>query len=760
MKGNTKKWIKRLTAAAAAACMALTGVMMTVWGEESQVVEGTAMGRYVETKLALPEGLVASGMTLLENGGIRILGKIYGEENSSGIGLWDSSDGGATWQQTAELPQEDEGYLVTAALAPDGSAAVVSFKMTEAESDMGAMEYRFSSVDSQGNVQTTDLGNIEENSSRIPNQLSFTNDGNLAGICYGGGAVLLDPATGEVTAQLTENNGEIISGAGTEVVLLTVDSQLLRYDGKTGEPLVRDEAWEEELFRNGASYHLLTSTGYPIVITADGEGRIYYCTENGIFAHLADGAAVEQVVDGELNVLSEPGRLFQNLAVADQTFYLLCLTGTGQTELLQYGFDPDVPSTPERELTVYSLEEDEGLRQVISQFQKEYPDTYVNYQVGMSGEEAVTVSDALRTLNTDILAGNGPDVLMLDGISVETYEEQGILADLTEIVENAARTDGLLENIALAYQREDGIYAVPTRFAIPVIVGDTELISSGGSLEDLAALARDQDSFIPWSALNLAETLYPVYAGGWEKEEGTIDQEKLARFVCGVKEIYDNYLSAASPEDQEALEVIWQLGAEATGIDDVEAASLSLVDGSCRVFTGALYNMSGYSSLTSINRVTGNTGLQALAGEETNVFEPLSVSGILNTARERERAEDFVAYLLSAEGNQTSWREGFSVNARVFGEELATPIYEDGSYSVFSSNNQTGETTELFYYWPSQEEQEALEELVKGLTVCGDTNQVMKDTVLDYTKRCLSGEMSPDEAVNAIMQALNLYLAE
>src|SRR5699024_2137592 len=152
------------------------------------------------------------------------------------------------------------------------------------------------------------------------------------------------------------------------------------------------------------------------------------------------------------------------------------------------------------------------------------------------------------------------------------------------------------------------------------------------------------------------------------------------------------YLSAASPEDQEALEVIRQLGAEATGIDDVEAVSLSLLDGSCRVFTGALYNMSGYASLTSVNRVTGHTGLQALAGEKTNVFEPLSVAGILHTARERERAEDFVAYLLSVEGSQVSWREGFSVNARAFGEELATPIYEDGSYSVFSSNNQTGET--------------------------------------------------------------------
>ena len=120
------------------------------------------------------------------------------------------------------------------------------------------------------------------------------------------------------------------------------------------------------MFRNGASYHLLTSTGYPIVITADEEGRIYYCTDKGFLPIWRTARRWSRWWTG-INTLSEPNRLFQNLAVADQTFYLLCLTGSGQTELLQYGFDPDVPSTPERELTVYSLEKDEGLRQVISQ---------------------------------------------------------------------------------------------------------------------------------------------------------------------------------------------------------------------------------------------------------------------------------------------------------------------------------------------------------------------------------------------------------
>ncbi len=55
----------------------------------------------------------------------------------------------------------------------------------------------------------------------------------------------------------------------------------------------------------------------------------------------------------------------------------------------------------------------------------------------MSGEDSVTVSDALRTLNTDIMAGKGPDVLILDGMPVENYIQKGLLEDITDTVESA-----------------------------------------------------------------------------------------------------------------------------------------------------------------------------------------------------------------------------------------------------------------------------------------------------------------------------------
>ena len=66
----------------------------------------------------------------------------------------------------------------------------------------------------------------------------------------------------------------------------------------------------------------------------------------------------------------------------------------------------------------------------------------------MSGDDGVTRTDALKTLNTEIMAGKGPDILILDGISAQTYVEQGMLEDLSGIFKDA----GLLTNVNCIYK--------------------------------------------------------------------------------------------------------------------------------------------------------------------------------------------------------------------------------------------------------------------------------------------------------------------
>ena len=104
-------------------------------------------------------------------------------------------------------------------------------------------------------------------------------------------------------------------------------------------------------------------------------------------------------------------------------------SGLNCGRLVSYKYSADTPTVPDTELTIYSLEENSGIRQAVVMFQKKYPDIYLTLETGMSGNDGVTRTDALKTLNTEIMAGKGPDILILDGISSETYIEQGMLED-------------------------------------------------------------------------------------------------------------------------------------------------------------------------------------------------------------------------------------------------------------------------------------------------------------------------------------------
>lgn len=138
---------------------------------------------------------------------------------------------------------------------------------------------------------------------------------------------------------------------------------------------------------------------------------------------------VEQVIDGNLNRISSPDiSLVSMVRDKDGNFYLAVQDSSadmGRTgKILKYAYSPDTPATPDTELTVYSLTDNTYIRQVAALFQKKYPDIYLNLEIGITDEEAVTSTDALKNLNTEIMAGNGPDVLVMDGIPSDTYVEK------------------------------------------------------------------------------------------------------------------------------------------------------------------------------------------------------------------------------------------------------------------------------------------------------------------------------------------------
>ena len=759
------KWSRRLAGTmAAVVCMgAVSGI--PAQAEETEA----ARGRYLESDATVPEGVFPRDIERMEDGSLSLIGQMTGESTSNYV-VYNSTDGGASWKEQYTIAYGDEtAYWSDVKLSPKGGGAAIVMEESDSasaaqEDGMFEMKYTFVSFDASGSQQETEFAGDDLR------MLEFTQEGELTALTYSSGALLLNPETGETLSEIAGTQANMLGICADEALLMT-DEEVQRYDIHTGEPKTRDEALNDALYAAGdaqsgkAVYMQTTAYGYPILFAQDEEGRLYYCTGNGIFSHMMDGNVVEQVVDGTLVSLSSPSVAMQAMAVCGQTFYVL-MTEDGMTgKLLKYEYDPDMASVPERELTVYSLTENESVRQAIVTFQKKYPDTYVNYMTGMSGADGVTAADALRTLNTDILAGNGPDVLLLDGMSVDTYALQGLLADLTEVVKEVEDKDGLIENIVDTYRKDEQLVAVPIRFGIEMAAGLTQQYPLDGTFESLEALAAQPGVLDPFDIANMAQLLYPVCAGSWVKEDETIDQEKLAEYVNGIKRISDAYRAQASPEDLEKLTAYengeygqWEDMAAYAEIDGLSAGTMELLGGMSKMRIGALGGLISYAGILSVETEEGPATAELLSMQQENVFYPSGVLSILNTSDEQERAGEFVAHLLSGE-TQDGEGYGFPVNRASFEKLLTEKQFEEGAFGATSSNTD-GDMIELVYEWPTEEEMDALRKMVDSLTTCADTERVKRETVTAEVRRCMSGEITADEAVNSIMQKLNLYLAE
>lgn len=755
---NKKQVWKRILAGILSAGLCMGGVQ--VYADETEA----ALGRYLESDIALPEGVNPRYVASMQDGTLRLIGEAEDETGNLQMTLWDSRDEGASWDQAAALPEKFENaYFTDISLCADGSGAGITYHYDEEEDASRLSHVRF---DAQGNAEEVPLPEEDWRSMQ-----RFSANGDLVEMGIGGEVSIIDPETGEIRNTLVSEGGQNIGICGSTVVIVA-QGQLQMYDLSTGDPVPVDSVLEESLYAERSDYSIVSSSSYPILFAEDEEGRLYYCTEKGIHVHTIGGSMVEQVVNGELNSLSDTSKGLVSMAVQNQCFYVI-LEGGGSNHMVKYAYDADAPTTPAKELRVYSLAEDSEFRQAIAAFQKENPNVYVKYETGMDGKDGVTVSDALRTLNTDILAGNGPDILILDGMPVDTYVKKGMLQDLSAILEEVKEEEGLLEQIGAAYRQEDGtIPAVPTGFCIPMAVGEPELLDQTGTLASLVGLAGQQD-VLSWSDMSCMEyLLYPVYANGWKQEDGTISQEKLTEYVHGLKQIYDAWQGSASENAKEFLQMIQEeggvisyYGVGADGLASPNAlggAAITIGSGISKVELGTLTSIADYAEAMAVNKQVKPCGMRLLKGTVEQVFLPNRTMGILNTTGETETAEQFVRYMLSVEGQMTgnsAFRTGFPVNQKAFDALMQGEDWVDYSTGVSYHSDDYSEI-HLDITFPEKEEMDQFADMVEQLSVCVDTDVIQRQGLLEETGNCMRGQISEEEAVNAIMQKINLYLAE
>lgn len=781
---------------------------------------GSAKGRYVEAELPLPD-LKDGGITGIYKVGdsLRLVSTSGMFDSADGGKTWSPIEFG-----TPKLKQifQDNSFNGVVEVSPEGDM-VLAYRLqnqptkyllitkdgTETEFDLNLpKDDRFSSFDlhlddsadsseppeetagSAGAAEVSlddgesEVSEPEDEPEEDPyafantiTKFHFLKDGTLVGLDQAGGIYHIDPKDGSFlhtvqSASATDFYTDFAC-TGSTLIAKTFESVEL-YDLSTWELKEKDETLTNFLMPNrsseggsavtksvGSGSGMASISDNAILFAGEEEDAVYICGSNGVYRHILGGSAMEQVINGSLNSLSNPSLHVQSmLKSSDGSFKAQYFMEDGKDGIFDYTYDPNMAAVPEKELKAYSLNDSAELRQAISVYQKAHPDVYINLEIGLTGDDAVTASDALRTLNTNIMAGKGPDVILLDDMPVDSYLEKGLLLDLNDLVKEVSGSEGLFDNIAGAYERDGKLCAIPTRFRIPIVDAKTDLLSGMNDLAGVAdtveKLRKENPDAASITGLddleginNLITRMYAASSPSWKKADGTLDESKLEEFLIQLKRIYDTRTPPAEETGNSDAVTFSYSSSDDSGLD--------LISGSQLILFGTLSSPSSLATLSSVNKRLGNYEYGLLPGQAQNVFIPTQIVGVSAKSSRPEDAKEFVKFLLSSEAQQIDQGSGIPVNTTAFDALCTQDKDSGGGVAMFDED---GGSVYLQIIWPDEAEFAALKEKISQLSTPSLEDSVISSTVAEEGKPYLEGTADVKTAVDNIMKKVNLYLSE
>ncbi len=517
------------------------------------------------------------------------------------------------------------------------------------------------------------------------------------------------------------------------------------------------------------------------------EGVLYYVSAKGIYSYDLSSQMSTQLVDTSSLTIGSPQGYFQGLYIMEDGTFLVWhtdyLTDCDET-LWHISYSEGSQVVYDTTLTIYALTNDNqyALEAIAALYQKAHPGVQVLVEIGTTGSDAVTTSDALRTLNTEILAGEGPDILIMDGIDVDTYIENELLVDVSEILAPMIEDGEVFGGIAGAYETDDGeIFLVPTGFSVPAIVGYSEDLDQINSLSDFITIAEafsDKDkSFLSYYTLyQLPIIMSYSTAVSWVQEDGTLDEASIAEYITVVKSLYQTSYDTLSKSSQADADELNEYYAEL--VDTLTTVSyicdpaddvLNFMLDKQQLSLGNFSWSDSLESIVSVQKVTDGITYKLMPSDAGNLFVPFNCMAINSKTENLEEAEEFFAYMLSedAQSQIGGYINCYPVNVASFDDMMANP-YEsiegyspDESYSAVGTELDNGKEVWLNYYWPTDDQLAEFKSMIETLDTPIYMNLDVLHTIWQQCYECLLDDsIAVDNAVAQIVNELNLYLAE
>ena len=366
------------------------------------------------------------------------------------------------------------------------------------------------------------------------------------------------------------------------------------------------------------------------IYDAPGESGLYYSTSAGLY-RISDGINPETVIDWSENAITN--ELFQAVVPYNDGFFII-------DNFTPYMLTPGIikPRTIIRMAAVLPLN---TISKYISQFNRTNTDYYVEvddmYSTYGSRENAVTA------LNTQLLAGQGPDIIYFGGSPDNVYGTLGYLLNLYDLIDcdpDMNRSDFLC---LTAMETQGSLYTITPGFFVDTYIGLSSVFGdrSGWTFDEYFDMesARSDDRPMVHNITRdsfLENSLRSYLPAAVDWVSGTCDFNN-AEFIA-ILEASANIIQADESLDREYMTQTPEL---------LLAEDINVIQG--EYLSGILQFARAEQN---INQDLCFIGWPSPNGENTSMLSPLDSLGISALSKTSEASWAFIKYLIADDALQ------------------------------------------------------------------------------------------------------------
>ena len=490
-----------------------------------------------------------------------------------------------------------------------------------------------------------------------------------------------------------------------------------------------------------------------IIFTDNNSDDIYFKSDEGMYKYEYDSNEVKLLFDIDNTQLNNTDiKLNKFLVLDDNNILAYGVNNENIDQLYKYTFGEsklqiNVENNKE-EFVVYSLYENETIRNYILNFKYNYPQIDFKYTYGISENNEINENDAILALNTELLSGKGPDILFLDYLNTDSYIEKQILENLNDIV--AKNEESLFNNIIVGYKNGEEIYCIPTAFSIPMIIGQ-----GVSDIKDLNSLILKCEENINneeiilniSSAEEVIDTFYDIISTNILRDDKSLNFEAIKDSLNKLKKIYDLTASNLSDYEEEIIQDNRQY------IDNFLA--LYLVHKNANI---NICNINTYKDILFLSGVREqyNCEYSLWNSNNDNYFKAKDIISVNSNSKNKSIAKEFVNSILNGSFYNTEL-SNLSVNKDAF-KSILYEIKDYDSGVVIMDENGEGDLLEAIKL--TENDIENITNYAFSLNKVINSNSIILDKVKNEFISYIEGDINIEEAIDKINDNLEIYLSE